>query len=185
MSRKTERDWELSEAIEALPRSMPLRRDLWPEIEQRLDDRQEAPGRQAVKTAWRLPAVAAAILVAFATGILMGRQLQQGPAPEAYDPGMANQALLAATQASEREYQAAFRQFTPIEATSAVLGQQATQSIEGSWREMLEAEAALLAALEEYPDNAYLNQRLLDLRARQLHFMKQLVTLESFSWRKT
>jgi hypothetical protein len=183
MNRHIVGDRELGEAIDALPRSIAPRRDLWPDIEQQLEDRQLVAGRQEQKTGWRVPAVAAALVVAFATGILMGRQLQQPLAPQ--DPILANRALLAATQASEREYQAAFRQFTPIDSVDAALGQQAVQSIEGSWQELLQTEAALLAALEEYPENAYLNQRLLDLRARQLQFMKQMVALDSSSWRRT
>ena len=178
-------DRELREAIGGLPRSMPPRRDLWPDIEQRLEDRVGLSGQRDRKVAWRLPAVAAALVVAFATGILMGRQLQQELPAGPGERGQANQALLAATQASEREYQAAFRQFTPIDPTNVTLGPQAMQSIEGSWQELLQAEAALLSALEQYPENAYLNQRLLDLRSRQLQFMKQLVTLDPFSRRRT
>ena len=65
------------------------------------------------------------------------------------------------------------------------LGQQAVQNIEGSWFELQQAETALLTALEEHPKNSYLNQKLLDLRAQQLEFMKQLAMLDQFSRRKT
>ena len=50
--------------------------------------------------------------------------------------------------------------------------------------ELQQAEAALLAALREFPENIYLNRKLLDLRSMQLGFMKQLATLDQFSRRK-
>jgi hypothetical protein len=185
MNRQVHSDKELVEAIAALPRSLPPGRDLWPQIEQRLEDHVSEGGYQAPGLRWRFPAAAAALVVAFAAGILLGRQLQDGLPSDGQGPLPASRALIAATQASEREYQAAFRQFTPIDSAHVALGPQTVQSIEGSWQELQQAETALLSALEEYPENAYLNQRLLDLRARQLQFLKQIVTLDPFSRRKT
>lgn len=184
MSRQIKDDMTLSQAIGALPRAMPPGRDLWPEIEQRLPDRAAEMTRNGNRYGWRLTAIAATVAVAFAAGLLLGRQQAPGGAPAIPDSPAAGQAMLAAAQAGEREYQAAFRQFTPIGSAPAVIGPQAVQSLEGSWQELLQAENALLAALEEHPDNRYLNQRLLDLRARQLQFMKQLTTLDQFSRRK-
>jgi len=72
-------------------------------------------------------------------GILLGRQLQDGVPSDGQGPLPASRALIAATQASEREYQAAFRQFTPIDSAHVALGPQAVQSIEGSWQELQQA----------------------------------------------
>jgi len=184
MKRRFESEQELVRAIGQLPRSRAPRRDLWPGIEQQLPERGAASAPRRPAFAPPLRAWAAALAVAFAAGILLGRQLATDGEPA---PGAAsgNPRLLAAMEASEREYQAAFRQFIPVGSASAMIGPQAVQKIEGSWLEMQQAETALLAALAEYPDNTYLNQRLLDLRARQLGFMQQLATLDQFSRRKT
>ena len=93
--------------------------------------------------------------------------------------------MLAATEATEREYQAAFREFIPVGASRAVLEMQTVQKIEQSWAELQQAETALLSALHEYPENPFLNQKLLDLRSQQLAFMQQLATLDQYSRRRT
>lgn len=185
MSTKFENETELTRAIGELPKAVAPRRDLWPGIDKRLTDRAEPENEAARSGGWRYQALAAAVVVAFAAGILTGRQWSvDAPVPES-GPLSANRALMAAAQASEREYQAAFRQYIPVGSAQAVLGQQAVENIEQSWQELLQAEAALLEALEEHPENSYLNQRLLDLRSQQLAFMKQLATLDQFSRRKT
>ena len=185
MSKRFRDDTELVTAIGGLSRSLPPDRDLWPGIEQRLSDQPPVASGIRRRHGWRRPALAAAVMVAFAAGLLLGRQIgPEAPGP-AQGPLPANHALLAATHASEREYQAAFRQFMPFSAAPSMIGPQAVQNIEASWLELQQAETALLAALDEHPENSYLNQRLLDLRARQLEFMKQLATLDQFSRRKT
>lgn len=184
MNRPNMDDTQVAEAIQALPRTMRPDRDLWPSISARLADRAgpARPGRAML--GWRRQALAASLAIAFAAGLLLGRQIgQETPGAPAGEPP--NLALLAALQASEQEYQAAFREFIPLGASRAMLEPQAVQNIENSWLEMQQAEAALLSALEERPENTYLNQRLLDLRAQQLAFMQQLATLDQFSRRKT
>ena len=51
--------------------------------------------------------------------------------------------------------------------------------------ELQETERALQEALAANPDNRFLNQRMLELRARQLGFLKQLAALEQTTWRLT
>lgn len=184
MSRSHQDETRLTEAIRALPKAIQPARDLWPGIEGRLPERSARQSPAAsTSPGWHRQALAAAVVLAFAAGILLGRQSGQEPgvAPVAAP----NLALRVAMQATEKEYQAAFRQFIPVGTARGLLETQAIQSIEQSWQEMQQAEAALFAALEQHPDNTYLNQRLLDLRAQQLGFMQQLATLDRFSRRNT
>jgi len=176
---------EVARAIGELPRALPPKRDLWPGIERKLSARSGSTSVHGGGMGWRSPAIAAAVAVAFAAGVLLGRQVDTEAPGQQHDQTSANRALLAATHATEQEYRAAFKQFISVGATPAMLGQQAVQNIEGSWFELQQAETALLTALEEHPENSYLNQKLLDLRAQQLEFMKQLAMLDQFSRRKT
>jgi hypothetical protein len=184
MSNKFGNETELVAAIRELPGSLAPRRDLWPDISARLPDRAGGAVAGEGGQGWRRQALAASLAIAFAAGILLGRQIATEPPGEPMN-APANLALLATLQASEREYQAAFRQFIPVGAAQGMLESQAIEHIENSWLELQQAETALLAALEQHPENTYLNQRLLDLRAQQLGFMKQIATLDQFSRRKT
>jgi hypothetical protein len=183
MNRLTEHEARLIEAIRALPRTMRPARDLWPGIDARLSDRGGQASAVSGAPGWRHAALAASVVLVFAAGLLLGRQF--GPGRPAVEGPAPNLALRAALQASEMEYQAAFRQFTPIGTARGLLETPAIQSIENSWEELQQAEAALLAALAQHPENTYLNQRLLDLRAQQLAFMQQLTMLDRFNRRNT
>jgi hypothetical protein len=174
---------QLVRAIGELPKAIAPRRDLWPGIAARLGTRGAMSRSGRRWRAWHGQALAASLVVAFAAGILLGRQLGQGNAPDAVTPS-AHLEMRAALAASEREYQAAFREFIPVGAARPMLEAQAVQNIENSWFEIQQAESALLAALSEYPDNVYLNEKLLDLRAQQLGFMQQLAMLDQYSRRK-
>ena len=184
MSRKFANESELLEAVHGLPREMAPRRDLWPGIAARLKARGGDAAVARSTPAWRSHALAASLVVAFAAGILFGRQIGQEAPVEMQAPG-ADFAMLAALQASELEYHAAFRQFIPVGTSRPMLETHAVQNIENSWFELQQAESALLAALREYPENTYLNEKLLDLRAQQLGFMQQLAMLDQTSRRKT
>jgi len=184
MNRKFTDETELAGAIGGLPDSIEPQHDLWPGIASRLSVRQGRTGSARTTPVWRRHALAASLAVAFATGILFGRQMGQEEIPQADLPA-GDLAMVAALQASEREYHAAFRQFIPVGEARPMLETQAVQNIENSWFELQQAESALLAALHEYPENTYLNEKLLDLRAQQLGFMQQLAMLDQFSRRKT
>lgn len=129
-------------------------------------------------------ALAASVAVAFVAGLMFGRQESFSP-PQPSTEVSASLAMLAATEATEREYQAAFREFIPVGTARSVLKSETIQNIEQSWVELQQAETALLAALHEYPGNSFLNQKLLDLRSQQLGFMQQLAVLDQFSRRRT
>ena len=171
------------EALDTLPRRMPPRRDLWPDIEARLG-KQEAPERQRVHR-WRWQALAASVVVAFAAGLLLGRQVDTPVAPGLSPSDLNEMALSVSREATEREYQAAFQAFTPVGVEPEWMESGAVQGLEHSWAELQEAEAALLQALEDHPDNRFLSEKLLNLRAQQLEFMRQLHMLDQNSRRKT
>lgn len=176
------------DALDGLPRSIEPARDLWPDIESRLAPRgaTAAPTRRG----WGLGAVAASLAVAFLAGVLLGRQ--GGPGPEGPVDGppltlgaAAAPSLVAALAATEREYQAAWKGFDPVGVAPSLLEPRTAEELERSWQAMKQAEVALTTALEEHPDNPYLAQKLLDLRAQQLDFMRQLHMLDQNSRRST
>ncbi|MDH3924947.1 MAG: hypothetical protein OET41_10080, partial [Xanthomonadales bacterium] len=80
--------------------------------------------------------------------------------------------------AVDAEYQAAFREFISVSDSQSGLNAQTVEKLESTWADLRVAETALVAALQENPGDSFLNQRMLELRARQLGFLKQLVTLD-------
>jgi hypothetical protein len=185
MTEQIYNDSKLTGELGKLPREIAPRSDLWPAIEAKLTAHMSTkPQRRTGFAAFRMHAVAATVLVAFAAGMLLGRQSgrdntipQQAASPD--------YALMATIAASEREYQAAFREFIPVGYARPYLGERAVEMIEDSWAELQMAETALLFALQEYPDDAFLGQRLLGLRGQQLDFMKQLAVLDQHTKRNT
>lgn len=181
MKRHRMSEQELLDSLHRLPRQRQPARDLWPGIAQLLEARQAPRQRR-----WGKPALAAAVVMAFLAGVLFERQSAPVPAPTAVAAENPSQSdLVAALQASEREYQAAFRAFVPVGLDRALLDPQAIDDIEGSWTQFRQAEAALLAALHEHPGNPFLAERLLGLRARQLDFMQKMYDLDQNSRRDT
>jgi hypothetical protein len=174
-------DKELLGRIAALPREICPERDPWPEIAARIErlDRAGRHGHPALR--WRPAALAASLLLALVAGLLWNAQRQDVPAGRPametaeLQAGTALHSMLAATEA---EYQAAFREFISIGQSRPRLEPQTIESIEGSWAGLRDAEAALSAALAENPDDPFLNGRMLELRARQLGFLRQLAAMD-------
>jgi len=173
---------ELNSIIGSLPRRIRPQRDLWPGINARLGSGQSQIPPSQVTTFWRMPALAAAVLLALATGIFIGRGID---APPAGQMSMLEYSLAGVIATSEREYQAAFRELIPLDYSGMRLAGDDPESIRGSWDELQKAETSLLAALREYPANIFLNEKLLTLRSQQLQFVKQMVLLEQHNWRRT
>ena len=175
---------ELQSAIESLPRSIRPQRDLWPGINQRLGTADKADSAQHRTPFWRTPAMAAAVLLALTTGIFIGRGMDAEPAGLTAQ-SVQQYALVGSVEAAEKEYQAAFRELVPLDYSGLRLEGEEPDALRGSWEDLLQAETSLLAALQQYPSNIYLNEKLLDLRSQQLRFVKQLALLEQNNWRRT
>ena len=189
---------ELQDAIESLPRSIRPQRDLWPAINRQIGMAEKAGGSAYKAPFWRTPAMAAAVLLALTSGIFIGRGMD-GPgqlldrlpvSPSAGPAGQTGQsvqeyALIGIIEATEREYQAAFRELVPLEYSGLRLEGEQPDALRASWEDLQQAETDLLAALAQYPSDIYLNGKLLDLRSQQLQFVKQMALLEQNNWRRT
>jgi len=175
---------ELQSAIGSLPRSIKPQRDLWPDINQRLETVGKDDKVFYKAPFWRTPAMAAAVLLALTSGIFIGRGMDAGPAGQTAQ-SVLEYALVGTVEATEREYQAAFRELVPLDYSGLRLEGEEPDALRGSWEDLLQAETSLLAALRQYPSNIYLNGKLLDLRSQQLQFVKQLALLEQNNWRRT
>jgi len=172
---------ELNKLIESLPNRIRPQRDLWPGINSRLDSRQERPGTAVAAPAWRLPAMAAAVLLALTSGIFIGRGLDTPPAGQM---SVLESVLAGTMENSELVYQAAFKELVPLDYSGMRLAGDDPASVRVSWDEMQKVETSLLTALREYPGNTFLNEKLMDLRSQQLQFVKRLVMLEQNNWRR-
>ena len=175
-----EKEW--LQRIADLPREIAPRRDPWPDISARIGSR----ARPGARSRWPW-SVAAAVLLAVTAGWLFiqapgveDRPYAPRVAVEAPEPvpQAAAGALPAAVEASEVEYQAAFREFIPLGQAREGLQQQTVERLEAGWAELQHAEQALTAALTLSPGDPFLNGRMLELRARQLGFLRQLAALE-------
>lgn len=175
---------ELQSAIGSLPRSIRPPRDLWPDINRRLESVSKGDDVLYKAPFWRKPAMAAAVLLILTGGIFIGRGMDTGPASQDSQTVLET-ALVGVVEATEREYQAAYRELVQLDYSGLRLEGEEPDALRGSWVELQKTEASLLAALRQYPSNMYLNGKLLDLRSQQLQFVKQLVWLEQNNWRRT
>ncbi len=182
------RDGEMTEAelvrqLGELPRRIQPHNDPWPKIASRIAAQPARPSR--LTTPWF--SLAAGVALAFAVGVFAGKNWQTTTDQSLSTGDMANldttSSLGGALAGAEREYQAAFSEFATIGQSSPALKPTTLEAIEHDWQAMLDAEAALNIALEQYPNNAWLNQRMLELRDRQLKMLKQLAGLERSSRR--
>jgi len=175
---------ELQDAIDSLPRSIRLQRDLWPAINRRIGMAEKAGEPTFKAPFWRTPAMAAAVLLALTSGIFIGRGMDTGPADQT-GQSVLEYALIGTIEATEREYQAAFRELVPLDYSGLLLEGEQPDALRGSWEDLQQAESSLLAALAQYPSNIFLNGKLLDLRSQQLQFVKRMALLEQNNWRRT
>ena len=182
------RDGELTEAelvrqLGELPRRVEPRNDPWPQIASRISAQPARPSR--LTTHWF--SLAAGIALAFAVGVFAGKNWQAIPMQSLSEGEQANpdaaSSLGGALAGAEREYQAAFSEFATIGQSAPTLKPATLEAIEHDWQEMLDAEAALGVALDQYPHNPWLNQRMLELRDRQLRMLKQLAGVDRISRR--
>lgn len=185
-NRMTEK--EFLKQVAALPREITPEHDVWPSISARIGPAVESPaGRSSMRSWWQL-AAAASVFVAFAAGLLLGQQQVTTQTPAVTAPAMAGepeyQGSLAATlAATEIEYQAAFREFISVGASRDSLNLRTVEKLAMSWTDLRESEAGLVLALQENPGNSFLNSKMLELRSRQLRFLKQIAALDQSSRR--
>ena len=182
MSNHEMNETELNRLIKSLPKGIEPQRDLWSGINSRLEPREERSATVRPAPAWRLPAMAAAILLALTSGIFIGRGLD---APLQGQMSVLESALAGTMENSELVYQAAFKELVPLDYSGMRLAGDDPASVRSSWDELQKVEASLLTALREYPTNIFLTEKLMDLRSQQLQFVKQLVLLEQNNWRRT
>lgn len=175
---------EIQSAMGSLPRSIKPQHDLWPGINQRLETHARAEEQQNRTSSWRTPAMAAAVLLALTSGFLIGRGTDTS-VPEQSAQSLLEFAVIGTVNATEREYQAAFSELVSLDYSGLRLQGEEPGALRASWEDLVQTETSLLAALREHPNNIFLNEKLLDLRSRQLRFVKQLALLEQNDWRRT
>jgi hypothetical protein len=184
---------ELLQRIAELPREIRPGRDPWPDISARIAASGAPSAHGARLRRWSLLGAAASVALALAVGWLL---VAERTAPPAAPGGPAEFASTGASRdmvsglhatltASEAEYQAAFREFIPVGRARSNLSPQTLAVIETGWAEMRQTETELAAALAMRPNDPFLNDRMLQLRARQLGFLQRLATLDLDNRRMT
>jgi hypothetical protein len=178
---------ELLGRISELPREIEPEHDVWPQISARIGagaPESAAPERNRF---WIPRAVAAAAVMAVAAGLLFF--MNDAPTPPE-SPQLADERQLPGRfallmEGNEAEYQAAFREFVAIGESREYLEPLIVEQIENSWVDMLRTENELASALELNPNDPFLNRRMLELRERQLGFLRQIASLERKNRRLT
>ena len=148
-----------------LPREISPERDPWPEISARIEAGSRNRADSADGRNW-LPMAAAAAVLVIVTGLFLGplRTGSHGSPPlenaRSMQAGGAQAALTlrGAQAATEAQYQAAFREFIPVEDSLGNLPPVTIESIESGWAELNNTETVLTAALEQHPDDPFLNE---------------------------
>jgi negative regulator of sigma E activity len=179
---------ELLQRIADLPRDIPPRNDPWQKIEPRLEDRSTGVSKQPpVLRVRRWAPVAAAAAAVLAVALLVMPVGDPGPQV----PGIATSETPATVpppmmlSGSEAEYQAAFREFIATGESRETLPPLAVEKIETGWADLQRVESALSDALAQNPNDPFLNRRMLELRERQLGFLRQLAALDHSNRRLT
>jgi hypothetical protein len=182
---------ELLERLGALPREIVPDRDVWPAISKVISHKDTGHPGQSLNRWWK-HAVAASLAVVFVTGILIGQQWSTTPGLVSPEIALVNpdrtmwvNSLAGTLTASELEYQAAFREFISVGESQEFLPQETVNKLITGWADLGAAEAALTSALQENPGNSFLTAKMLELRSRQLNFLKQIASLDQNARRTT
>lgn len=180
-SRTSER--ELLDRLASLPREIPPVNDPWERIEARLDG-QETFGAPKRTGYGRLFGAVAAVAVAVIAAMLFNLGAERTPGPDA-SLFADSLELPAEVAGSEAEYLAAFREFKVVGESRQGLAPSTVETIETGWADLVQVETALSDALAQNPTDPFLNKRMLELRARQLGFLRQLAALDQSNRRLT
>jgi hypothetical protein len=183
---------ELMRRLADLPREITPEHDVWPRVQSRIEGL-GAVAENSRPWQWRPLAIAAGVLVAFAVGLLLGPRWLTSPTVGVQPQQLVQNdeeiyyfsSLSATLAATELEYQAAFREFMAVGDSRDSLAPLTVEKLMMSWEEIKQSEARLTAALLEFPDNPFLNTRMMELRSRQLHFLQQIAALDHDSRRIT
>ena len=188
---------ELLKQLASLPREISPGRDPWPDISARLKSFGAPAGSPHSVPGWLFKAAAASVVLVFAAGLLLKPLWNTGPGSSDSLPSHGSVALSnqggpteftgtpGLLDTMDAEYLAAFREFNNIGGSRGNLAPETVEKIEMGWADLRVTETALAVALEENPGNLFLNERMLELRARQLSFLKQLITLDRNNRRMT
>lgn len=166
----------LLQAADRLPRSIEPPRDLWPDVEPRLDAGRVRTRRPLWK---RHPlAVAASVLIVVSAASLM---LVRGPASKGAKPGPEG---AASSLARWGQVEAGYRQAAEeLRATLELVGSDLPPATRARIEENLEiidgAIAESRAALEEHPDDRELQELLASTYQRKLSVLQQATRLAS------
>lgn len=187
---------DLLKKLAELPKEIEPEHDPWAKIETRIggdEDRRAIPAAASSEppsgarhSRWPLRAVAALAVAAIAVALLRGPQtappVEQGLAAAEPPATLLMAGMMAG---SEAEYQAAFREFIAIGDSRDNMASAEVEKIESGWAHLLQVEHALADALAQNPDDPFLNRKMLDLRARQLGFLRQIASIDHSNRRMT
>ena len=153
-------DERIDAALASLPRDLPPARDLWPDIESRLEPRRR-------RGAWAWQAAAAIALVAVSS-LVTASLVRRADAPVARTSTQASQAAVMPTTfgpsySLNAEYDMARRQLaTDLEQRLAGMPPSARQKLEANLAEMHRAAAEINVALARQPGHPLLEELLLN-----------------------
>jgi hypothetical protein len=182
-----ERDRQLNQAIEALPRDIPPRRDLWPDIEARLHARElDAPAPDLAGTGagrrwlngWQ--AAAAAVLLMSATSLVTFVATRQHYEPDATyaasDGGTGF--TLVSSEVLPIDYRMARGELMAVlESSLDRLDPTSRRIVETNLAEIRTALAAIDRALADDPDNASLQQLFVATTQQELSLLQSVQRL--------
>jgi len=184
-------DRELLSRLETLPREVSPENDVWPAISSRIERQGAIAHEPGTSNRWWYRAAAASIALAITVGILLEREWTSAPGATPPQIASAEQgqmmqsgALSGVLAASEAQYQAAFREFISVGDAENQVTSQTIEKLTAGWTDMRESEAGLNAALQQDPNSLFLNKKMLELRSRQLRFLKQIAALDKSSRRR-
>jgi len=187
---------ELLARLAELPREIKPDRDLWPGIDAGITRLEEQVVSTKQASRWWFRAAAASVVLVLTAGVLLKPLYEERtsstesiasyePVTTALNPGVDGAGSTRLLNIADAEYLAAFREFMSAGDSRSDLKPQTIEKIESGWADLRVTEAALTVALEENPGDLFLNERMLELRSRQLGFLKQLVSLDRNNRRLT
>jgi len=183
------------ERLAGLPREVAPPRDGWDAIEKRIRAaaRAQASGHASeqsldrLRLRWPIAAAAAAVLIlAVVTGLWRTTpDPLPSPTPSvsarvpARAPGYAG-----SLQVTEQEYRAALLEFDALTRRGGQPDTSLEASLQGGWAVLSQTEHALERALRDHPDDPYINERLVQLRTRQVELLRQIASAGMASRRR-